>query len=420
MNDTDKQEKDAAEVETEVETEMEADAELAPEEETSLEPPVEEQVEQPAPAAKRSGGSFLAFLALLLAGAALGAGYYLWQQLEQVRREGDSLRASLAQELRAQPSELPGQLSALETELSNLRAEVSPLQAQISTLGQELQQRAGQDSGITAGALDALQRQISEIREQVASQAANQAASQTREGETVWMVAEVEYLMLVANRRLQLEQDVQTATAALQMADKRLQQSGDPRWVAVREQLAAELAALRSVPSVDRDGLSLRIATLIEQVASIEPVMVTGAAAAVEEEEAVSATAREERSLETLPGDIWQYFKSQVDIRHRDRKLPLYLPPEQLHFLKQNLQLRLEAARYAVLRSEQQLYTDSLERAAARLTEYFDSEQDGVKTLLTEIEQLKQQVIQPPLPDISGSLQTLRARAGSGAEAKQP
>jgi uroporphyrin-3 C-methyltransferase len=408
MNDIDKQENDAAEESTEAETE----AELSPDEEVALEPAVEEQEEQPAPAAGKSGGALPAILALLLAGAALGASYYLWQQLEQVRRDRDSL----VQELRTQPSELPGQISALQGEISELRAEVSPLQGRISSLGRELQQRAQQESGAAAAALDALQRQINEIRDQLSQQASGRADGD----EVVWMVAEVEYLMQIANRRLQLEQDVQTAIGALQMADKRLLESGDPIWVPVREQLAAELAALRSLPSVDRDGLSLRIAGMVERVNAMEPIMAMAAPEEAEEQEAGSATEREERSLETLPGDVLQYLKSQVDIRHRDRKLPVYLPPDQLYFLKQNLRLQLQVARHAVLRSDQQLYTAGLEQAANWLTEHFDSEQEGVKTLLAEIDQLKQEVIQPPMPDISGSLRALRAQAGGRAEAKRP
>jgi uroporphyrin-3 C-methyltransferase len=425
MNDTDKREQDAlaAEADEEVKAEAEeADAELLPEEE-QVEEQIEEQVVQPAPAAKKSGGSFLAFLALLLAGAALGASYYLWQQLEQVRSDGIALKDSLTQEVRGQSSELPGQISALQGELSELRAQVSPLQAEISTLGQELQQRPAQDAGITPGALDALQRQISELRDQISRQSSSPitgpvsgpttapAVSQTSraaaDSEAVWMVAEVEYLLLVANRRLQLEQDLPTALAALQMADKRLRESGDPAWMKVREQLAAELAALRSVPAVDRDGLSLQIASMVERVGAIEPLMMPAVEA---EEEAATVTAREERSLETLPGDAWRGLKSLLIIRRHDGELPLFLPPDQLHFLKQNLQLQLEAARYALLRSDQRLYSDSLERAGAWLAAHFDPEQDEVKSLLVEIEQLKQVQIQPELPDLSGSLRALQAQ----------
>jgi uroporphyrin-3 C-methyltransferase len=222
------------------------------------------------------------------------------------------------------------------------------------------------------------------------------------------MVAEVEYLLLVANRRLQLEQDLPTALAALQLADKRLRESGDPQWMPVREQLAAELAALRAVPAVDREGLSLRIASMGEQVGAIEPLMMPTPEA--EEEAAATVTARDERSLETLPGDAWRGLKSLLIIRRHDGESPLFLPPDQLHFLKQNLQLQLEAARYALLRSDQRLYSDSLERAGSWLAAHFDPEQDEVKSLLLEIEQLKQMQIQPSLPDLSGSLRALQAQ----------
>jgi uroporphyrin-3 C-methyltransferase len=375
MNDIDKQENQATETET--------PTEAIPEERVSEELPEEEQEYSP-PGAGKSGVALVAVLALAVAGAGLGASYYLWQQLEQTQGERDSL----AREMRSQQSEL---------------------QSQIAAFRQELQARAGQETG-TVGALEELRSQISEIRAQ--------ASRQASDGETRWIVAEVEYLMQIANRRLQLEQDVQTAVAALQMADERLRRSGDPLWVDVRKQLAVELAALRALPAVDREGLSLRLSTMIEQVASIEPVTV--AAPAPESEEVAAETAREERTWETLLEDFWQGFLSRVKIQRHDRELPLFLPPDQLYFLKQNLQLQLEAARLALLRSDQQLYTESLERAAGWMAEYFDPEQSGVKALLAEIELLKQVEIQPRLPDAFGSLRLLRAKAGGGREAPQP
>ncbi len=368
MSDIDNQENKPAG--TEAETESTIDVGV------TMESPAEHGDASVAPVSGGSSGRMLALVALVLAVAGLGAGYYFWHQLNQVRQSSDS--------------------------------RMQEMQTRISTLGQDLQKNAELATG-TAGVLEELQRQTGDIQTRLSRQAAGSEAG--------WMAAEVEYLMRIANRRLQLEQDVGTAIIALQMADKRLAEDGDPLWVTVREQLASELAALQSVPRVDVDGLSLRISSMITQVGAIQPLMGTAPSADDGEQ---GSDAGGERTWESILQDGWQGFQSLVEIRYHEGELPRPLPQDQLYLLKQNLQLQLEAARLALLRRDQQLYTDSLERAADWLGRYFDPEKEEVKLLLTEIGRLKGEVIRPQLPDISASLRKLRTQIKRREEAEQP
>ncbi len=375
MSDIENQEKRPADAEAETATTIDVGV--------TMESPAEHEDTPVVPVTGRSTGRTLALLALVVAVAGLGAGYYFWQQLNTARQGSDSL-------------------------LQEMKGGQSELQTQVSTLGEDLKKNTELAAG-TAGALEELQRQTGDIQARLSRQAAGNEAE--------WMAAEVEYLMRIANRRLQLEQDVGTAIVALQMADKRLAENGDPLWVVVREQLAGELSALRSVPRTDLDGLSLRISSMITQVDAIQPLMGTAPSA---DEGKQDSDATVERTWESILQDGWQGFKSLVEIRYHDGELPRLLPQDQLYFLKQNLQLQLEAARLALLRRDQQLYTDSLDRAADWLTRYFDPEQEAVKLLLTEIGRLKGEEIRPQLPDISGSLRMLRTQIKRREETEQP
>ncbi len=223
-----------------------------------------------------------------------------------------------------------------------------------------------------------------------------------------WMAAEAEYLMRIANHRLRLEGDSATAISALQTADGRLRDTGDPAWIAVREVLAAELSALRAVKSVDLAGIAARLSGLVRQV---EGLKLPGRQA-LPEEAAASQQQSEEGagSLETLLEDAWEGFKSLMEIRRDDRPVSAMLAPEQRWFLYQNLQLQLQAARLALLRREQPLYDASLTTVAQWLKEFFDPEQDTARSMQAEIELLEGVNVRPEWPDISGSLRALRAR----------
>jgi uncharacterized protein HemX len=68
---------------------------------------------------------------------------------------------------------------------------------------------------------------------------------------TGWALAEIEQLLLIANYRLQLAHDPDTAIAALQAADRRLQQLAEPRLLPIRKLVATEITQLQSLERAD-------------------------------------------------------------------------------------------------------------------------------------------------------------------------
>ncbi|MGB0713984.1 MAG: uroporphyrinogen-III C-methyltransferase, partial [Gammaproteobacteria bacterium] len=84
-----------------------------------------------------------------------------------------------------------------------------------------------------------------------------------------WVLAEVEYLMRIANHRLMLQRDPVTAEVAMRAADQRLRSLNDPVLVPVREKLAAEINALGALPKPDLEGMGLSLDALAESVAGL-------------------------------------------------------------------------------------------------------------------------------------------------------
>lgn len=323
-------------------------------------------------------------LALLAAAGALTGGYFIWHE---VQRQGD-WQAEVVAQIDHRNQAMAQRLEAMQHRLDQALAEVEA--------GKREQQQA----------LDRL------AREQQALAAAFDHL-RTRLGRRLegWILAEAQYLLEIANQRLRLFHDLGTARAALEEADRRLQEADDPGLVPVREEIARELAALDAVNLPDLPGLSMKLAALAGQVAAwplagretIPPAGPAGSS---------------EASREPAPGGgwraalarLWTALRELVRVRRTDRPVTPMLAPREEFFLRTNLQLQLDAARLALLREEPTLYRESLKRAAAWLERHFDARDPGVQAARRTIDALARIDPAPRLPDLSGSLRLLRDR----------
>jgi len=336
----------------------------------------------------------LSLIALVMVFGALGYGYQYWS----------SLQASLSQ---------------MNEALGKADAQQQALQGKLSAVAQAFEQQK-QAIEQQRGALEAQEQKLTSERDRLSQQASEMQQSletvYSRVGRSsnAWMAAEAEYLMRVANHRLQLAGDVDTAIRALEAADGRLRDSGDPGWIEVRELLAKEIATLKGVGQLDRVGLAARLNGLKDQVKALKMVGLSYTPAKPTPGDSPAESG--ERSVETLLKDGWEGFKSVMVIRHRDKPVSAMLPPEQQFFVYQNLQLQLEAARLALLKGDQQLYGSSLEQAATWIGEFFDIDATATQAAQQEISALQSVDVDPRLPDISRSLVALQARVQTAGE----
>ena len=121
----------------------------------------------------------------------------------------------------------------------------------------------------------------------------------------------------------------------------------------------------------------------------------------------------ESAGSETEPGffaALWKQIGGYMRFRRfdGDSVRPL-LAPEEEAYLELNLRLMLERAQLAALRREQGVYEQSLETAADWISSYLELDNPGVARSLAELEALSNVVLDQPLPDVSGSLSTLKA-----------
>lgn len=354
------------------------------------------------PGEGRKGGRrlalFFSLMALLLVAGGLAVGYQQWQRMEgELARVGQRVDQSARQRAELQAG-LASVRQAFDSRAQQLEAEQKRFAEGNSQLEKErfqLQQTRENE-----------QRRSLEMRDALEAMSRRIGSDSDR-----WVAAEADYLMQVANTRLQLAGDVPAAILALQAADARLRDSGDPGWIGVRELLATEISHLKGVQLPDLAGLSAQLTGLAQQV---DLLVMPGSGARSETLPALpvetGGVEAEERDLDTLLQDAWEGFKSVVVIRRQGTPMAATLPPEQHFFVRQNLRLQLQSARLALLLQDQALFQQHLQVAARSLKEFFDPKKVGTGVMLEALDKLQQERLKPVVPNISGSLIALRKR----------
>lgn len=337
---------------------------------------------------KSSSGGGAVFLALLIALAAGGASYYLWQQQLGVMQQLQQLKQQQTQQSDVLAQGLQRQAETLAQQSAQAR---EPIQQRLSAL--EL-------------ALPELRRQRSELRLE-------------------WDSAEADYLLRLAEHRLNLAHDIPSAVAALDVAALKLSLQDGDDFSDVISQIKEKRQQLQQLKGDGRTHLIATLGTLSAGLESL-PFAITSASAELPETAPAetdtapssippSSTGSEQvlARLQQWSAMVWRDLRDLVTIRRSDEVQTPPLVGGQRYFVQQNLRLRLETARLAVVSGDQGLYQDSLREAQAWLQRYYDGEASEVVVLRETLEEVATQTINPPLPGL-GELREALQRAVSG------
>lgn len=302
-------------------------------------------------------------LALLLAVVALLVSAWLFMDQRRV------VAAAGTQALDVQRATV--RVEAVSRELSDVRAEFHRLAANESDLAQRL-------AGMRA-ALEELTR---------------------AQGNVDFALAEVEYLLILAEQRLVLMQDADTAAAALESAQRRLQSLDAPGLDSVRAQVAVDLLRLRNVPRIDFNAWYRDLGMLAARVERM-PLRAETAAPAPEESASVP------QGWRGILHSMWLEVRRLVVITPRREGLDP-LPGDRV-LLGQSLQLRIETARVALLRRDGAAVHEAAGAALDWLTRWFDPTHHDVRAVREKLQALASLDPAPTLPEVNSSLETLRA-----------
>ncbi len=253
-------------------------------------------------------------------------------------------------------------------------------------------------TAVLEGRLDALTRENASLLETLEG-----VANRPLPTNSVLAINEVEHLLIIASQRINIDRNVATALAAMQEAEKRLVSLHEPGLGEVRKQLVEDTKALRSVNEVDVSGLALYLADMAKRVDMLRLKNTAGDFDAAEEG---SDLAEKQDSIAIIEL-IRQKVAKMVSIKRRSAAMKV-LPDEQ-YYIYQSLKIELLNARQAVLNKDTANMRESIMLALGLLEQYFDGTQPVAGNLIASLSKMETLDLQPPIPDITSSLETLRA-----------
>lgn len=348
---------------------------------------------------KTRKGRGLAWFALLVALIAAGiAGYALWHPYEeepadsQTSERLSALNATLAQLERTTQSARDDAAQAKRRSADNATA-LAALQTQLTDLENGLENR---------------QQGIAELRAELDRLAQRMATFSPGEALRELKLVELEMLLRQGYRTLTLDGNVGMAIETLESADALLADMNAGGLQPVRRALRDEIATLEGIDTVDIAGLSARLNALIKQV----PALPLKDALGNTRFEAPNTTQddRESGWWDATTDFLGRYFTVR-----RTGESGTDLPaPDTLELIHEQLQLKLEQARLALLRGAPEIYQSALTQAQNWTRRYFDVEARPVTALLQELKALENTAVKPDLPPTGAALEALNAaRAGS-------
>lgn len=276
-------------------------------------------------------------------------------------------------------------INALQTQLTQTQ---SQLAAEINQIKQETQTKADQLTHKTDVALNQQQKSIDSLQLAIADIKGRHPND--------WLLAEADYLVKLAGRKLFLEHDIVSATKLMESADQRIAALNDPSLVPLRKAMARDITQLKIIPLIDREGLVLRLTSLQQQVDTLP--LANAMLPETQQQSAPQVSENINDWQNNLVNSLKDFSENFITFRTREGNAIPLLSPEQHFYLKENLKAKLETAIKAVYAEQQEIYTTALSTADKWSASFFNSDDQSVQQFNHALLQLSKQNIQVQYP----------------------
>lgn len=346
---------------------------------------------------KSKAGLIFGIINSILILALAGGGYYLLNAIDekQVDQESDINK---------------GDQLGLESskKLGHFQSQIATMQSQIATFNQQL---AGKDEHFTK-TLDRFSQlhadNLGSTRKRLATEI-TQVKRQLGKTRGDWLIADAEYLLSIANQRLHLVGDVNTARMAFEAADQRLRESGDTAVFKVREQITKEIAGLRGVKVPDVVGLYASIQLLKDKVAKLAVRLPYAGKPLTESKQIHNHDEEQEEQEEDhgLLNSVLHQLEGYVTVKHTDQAVAHILTEEEVSFIRQQLGVKFEVIKIALVQQNDAIYQASIVDAKKWVKDNFTINPQSIR-VLEELGRLSTIHLRTNFPDVSKSLKMIK------------
>ncbi|HGE6483448.1 uroporphyrinogen-III methyltransferase [Klebsiella variicola] len=279
----------------------------------------------------------------------------------------------------ATTSELSGQLAALQKTQESQKSELEGI---IKQQADQLSQAKHEQETLT--------KQLDELQQKVAVISGSDAKT--------WLLAQADFLVKLAGRKLWSDQDVTTAAALLKSADASLADMNDPSLIGARRAITDDIATLSAVSQVDYDGMILKVNQLANQIDNLRLADNNDDDSPMDSDSDELSSSISEWRVNLQKS--WQNFMdSFITVRRRDETAVPLLAPNQDIYLRENIRSRLLVAAQAVPRHQEETWKQSLDNVSTWVRAYYDTDDATTKAFLDEVDKLSQQSITMTVPE---------------------
>ena len=297
-------------------------------------------------------------------------------------------------------------LSSMQEPLARQSAEAGARAVEARTLARQAEETVRETAAKVAiidtriGDLMAYRAQLDDVMQSVA---------RTRDEN---LVVDLEAAVSVAQDQTQLTGRVEPLLAALRTAERRLARSGDPRLSSVARAVARDLERVKFASIPDAPGMLARLDQLLRQVDDLPTANDVGHI----------RMERPVREVASGPADSWWARVGQSMMEEGSKLLRVsrverpdasMLNPEQVFFLRENLKLRLQGARLAILARQYEAARSDLAAAQTALGAYFDPASRRTQAAATLLQQVQASAKSADLPRVDETLLALGSAAAA-------
>ena len=321
---------------------------------------------------KSSGNGLLWFVVIILFLIVLGmagAGYWYYMQQQSASKDSESALQTTT-----------SQLNTIERERAGLVASIDKVARTNQTLESTVAELKAQNEKLTLQAESTL--------EQLNNMEGRRPAD--------WLIAEADYLVRMAGRKLWLENDVRTAILLLVNADKRLKSLADPSVLPVRANLAEDIQTLQQLNPVSQSSIALALTGMIAQIDKLPLDTFEKPEDANAEDTTLSESSDDWQENLTK---VWRSLVNDfLTIKTIEGPVEPVLSLEAQFLAKEQLRLQLMHAQTAALQGDAGLYNQSLQYAQTLIIEKFDTEKSQVTGFVDALQNLIATDVSRPIP----------------------
>jgi uroporphyrin-3 C-methyltransferase len=240
------------------------------------------------------------------------------------------------------------------------------------------------------------------------------------------VLADIDVALRLAVRHGKLLGSAEPVITALRQAEERLALIDPLRAQPVRDAVARDLVRLGDARVADAGLLAVRVDELLRQVDELPMVALADPRRVVAPEPPGDAVAEPLPQPQPLPPDagwlawfgalardaawrVWAEARALLRVTRVEHPEALLLTPEQSHFVREGLRLRLLSARLALLARQFDIVQTDVAAASALIERYFDAESLRVQAARAVLADISRQARAGELPNPDETLAALAA-----------